>query len=159
MKPNGLLNLALKQVRDWSVQPCNDCRFISEEFGIVRSVAGIQDISGSRIFLGQPYRLTEGRIIHLRSGYVRVRVNLHDLTIKVHQMVVASPGTVAELVEVSPDCELSMLGIANSFMEGLAERGTVNSLSSGKALLVFGIGRGDRTTAGDYFFFVVGDGA
>ena len=81
MKPNGLLNLALKQVRDWSVQPCNDCRFISEEFGIVRSVAGIQDISGSRIFLGQPYRLTEGRIIHLRSGYVRVRVNLHDLTI------------------------------------------------------------------------------
>lgn len=33
-------------------------------------------------------------------------------------MVVASPGTVAEFVEMSPDCELSMVGIANSFMEG-----------------------------------------
>ncbi len=135
MKPNGLLNLALKQVRDWSVQPCNDCRFISEEFGIVRSVAGIQDISGSRGLLRQPYRLTEGRIIHLRSGYVRVRVNLHDLTIKVHQMVVASPGTVAELVEVSPDCELSMLGIANSFMEGWQKEEQLTAYLQGRLYL------------------------
>ena len=78
----------------------------------------MRDLNSSLIVFGQPYRLTEGRIVHLRSGYVRIRANLHDLTIKAHQMVVASPGTVAEFVEMSPDCELSMVGIANSFMEG-----------------------------------------
>ncbi len=118
MKQNGLLNLALKQVQAWPIQTCNDYRFISEEFVIVRSVVGMRDLNSSLIVFGQPYRLTEGRIVHLRSGYVRIRANLHDLTIKAHQMVVASPGTVAEFVEMSPDCELSMVGIANSFMEG-----------------------------------------
>ena len=103
MKQNGLLNLALKQVQAWPIQPCNDYRFISEEFVIVRSVVGMRDLNSSLIVFGQPYRLTEGRIVHLRSGYVRIRANLHDLTIKAHQMVVASPGTVAEFVEMSPD--------------------------------------------------------
>lgn len=45
MKQNGLLNLALKQVQAWPIQPCNDYRFISEEFVIVRSVVGMRDLT------------------------------------------------------------------------------------------------------------------
>lgn len=58
MKQNGLLNLALKQVQAWPIQPCNDYRFISEEFVIVRSVVGMRDLNSSLIVFGQPYRLT-----------------------------------------------------------------------------------------------------
>ncbi len=118
MKQNKLLNLALKQVHDFPLRSYNHDRFITEDFGFVRSVAGMLDLNGSLLVMGQPYRLKEGRIVHLRSGYVHFRANLHDITLKAHQLLVTPPGSVAQFMEMSPDCELSMVGIANSFMEG-----------------------------------------
>lgn len=53
-----IIDLALKQVQAWPIQPCNDYRFISEEFVIVRSVVGMRDLNSSLIVFGQPYRLT-----------------------------------------------------------------------------------------------------
>ena len=117
MKPNGLLNLALKQVADYPLAPCNAYRFISDELGLVRSIAGVQELNGSLIVFGQPYRLTEGRILLLRSGSVRIRANLHELEIHAHHLIVASPGTIVEFMEMSANCDLVMLGFANGFME------------------------------------------
>lgn len=118
MSQKGLLDLALKQVHDYPVQPCNKHRFISPEFGIIRTILGLREIEGSLLVAGQPYRLTEGRIIYLRTGYVHMYANLRELTITAHQLVVASPGTVFQIIEISPDCDLSMLGFVNSYMEG-----------------------------------------
>lgn len=117
MSQKGLLALALKQVQDFPIEPCNVFRFISPEFGLVRSIQGMQELNGFLIVTGQPYRLAEGRVIHLRSGYVRLHANLRELTLTPHELVVASPGTVIQFIEMSPDCDLSMLGFANSFME------------------------------------------
>ncbi|MFR7876545.1 MAG: hypothetical protein ACLU4J_09250 [Butyricimonas paravirosa] len=116
MKQNGLLNL-VKQVQAWPIQPCNDYRFISEEFVIVRSVVGMRDLKQ----FSDRFRTTlsiDGRAYRASAfGYVRIRANLHDLTIKAHQMVVASPVRWPS----SWKClriVVSMVGIANSFMEG-----------------------------------------
>ena len=68
MRQNGLLALALKQVFDYSVEPNNEYRFISSDLGFVRSMVGVQDLNGSLIVFGQPYRLTEGRVVLLRAG-------------------------------------------------------------------------------------------
>lgn len=99
MKQNKLLNLALKQVHDFPLRSYNHDRFITEDFGFVRSVAGMLDLNGSLLVMGQPYRLKEGRIVHLRSGYVHFRANLHDITLKAHQLLVTPPGSVAQFME------------------------------------------------------------
>ena len=118
MRQNGLLALALKQVFDYSVEPNNEYRFISSDLGFVRSMVGVQDLNGSLIVFGQPYRLTEGRVVLLRAGTVRVLVNLREITLTAHHLVVASSGTVIQFIDMSPDCDLSMLAFTNSFMEG-----------------------------------------
>ncbi len=135
MNRNGLLALALKQVHDYPVEPCNAYRFISADLGFVRSVAGMQELNGSLIVFGLPYRLTEGRIVYLRSGYIRMRANLRELTVTPRHLVVASPGTVIQLIEMSPDCDLSMLAFANSFMEGWQKEESLMAYLQGRLYL------------------------
>lgn len=135
MNQKGLLTLALKQVSDYPVEPFNENRFISPELGFVRSVAGMQELNGTLIVFGYPYRLTEGRVVYIRSGSIRVRANLREITITAHQLVVASPGTVVQFLEMSPDCDLLMLGFANSFMEGWQKEELLMSYLQGRLYL------------------------
>ena len=116
MKAQELQPLALKDVLDYSTVPHNVARYISPELGMVRSIEGVSDISHI-FFKGQPYRLTEGRVLYLRSGYVCMRLNLIEIKVEAHQLKVISPDTIIELQEISPDCDITMLAIANSFME------------------------------------------
>lgn len=118
MKQNNLLLLALKQIFELSSVPCNTYRFVSAELGMVRSVKGTLEVSEQIFMLGQPYRLTEGRILLMHAGYIRVRANLIEFTLSVKQLIVASPGTILQVLEVSNDCELEMLAFINSLMEG-----------------------------------------
>ncbi|MBC5623363.1 AraC family transcriptional regulator [Butyricimonas hominis] len=135
MKAKGLLALALKQVHEFPIEPCNVSRFISGEFGLVRSITGLKGLEGTLIVPGQPYRLTEGRIVHLRSGHVRVYANLREVMLEAHQLVVASPGTVLQFSDLSPDCDLSMLGFANSYMEGWQKEELLTSYLHGRLYL------------------------
>lgn len=116
MKAQELQPLALKDVLDYSTVPHNVARYISPELGMVHSIEGVSDISHI-FFKGQPYRLTEGRVLYLRSGYVCMRLNLIEIKVEAHQLKVISPDTIIELQEISPDCDITMLAIANSFME------------------------------------------
>lgn len=118
MKQNNLLLLALKQIFELSSVPCNTYRFVSAELGMVRSVKGTLEVSEQIFMLGQPYRLTEGRILLMHAGYIRVRANLIEFTLSAKQLIVASPGTILQVLEVSNDCELEMLAFTNSLMEG-----------------------------------------
>lgn len=117
MKQNDLLFLALKQMFDNPAIPCNKYRFISPEIGFVRSIRGTVGLTDLFFIFGRPYRLTEGRIVLMKSGFIRAYVNLAEVTFSAHQLVIASPGTVVQLLEVSKNCELEMLGFANSLLE------------------------------------------
>lgn len=118
MKQNNLLLLALKQIFELSTISGNAYRFVSAELGLVRSMRGTLGIPEQILTLGQPYRLTEGRVLFMHAGYIRVRANLIELTLSARQLIVASPGTILQILEVSKDCELEMLAFANSLMEG-----------------------------------------
>ena len=115
MKQNNLLLLALKQIFELSSVPCNTYRFVSAELGMVRSVKGTLEVSEQIFMLGQPY---EGRILLMHAGYIRVRANLIEFTLSAKQLIVTSPGTILQVLEVSNDCELEMLAFTNSLMEG-----------------------------------------
>lgn len=118
MEQNNLLLLALKQIFELSAIPCNKYRFVSAELGFVRSMRGVLEISEQIFAFGQPYRLTEGRVLFMHAGCIRVRANLIELTLKPHQLIVASPGTILQVIEISKDCELEMFAFTNGLMEG-----------------------------------------
>lgn len=68
MKSNHLLLLALKKVREHVGEGTNTFRFLTSELGLLRSIQGIADVIHFIPMEGQPYRLTEGRVVFFRGG-------------------------------------------------------------------------------------------
>lgn len=117
MKSNRLLLLALRQMRERVGESHNDYRFLIPELGLLRSVHGIADAVRFLSVEGQPYRLTEGRVVYFRAGTLRLRINLRELEFKAGDFLVVSPGTVFEFLYISSDLDLAMLAFSNSLME------------------------------------------
>lgn len=68
MKSNHLLLLALKKVREHVGEGTNTSRFLTSELGLLRSIQGIADVIHFIPMEGQPYRLTEGRVVFFVRG-------------------------------------------------------------------------------------------
>lgn len=117
MKSNRLLLLALRQMRERVGESHNDYRFLIPELGLLRSIHGIADVVRFLSVEGQPYRLTEGRVVYFRAGTLRLRINLRELEFKAGDFLVVSPGTVFEFLYISSDFDLAMLAFSNSLME------------------------------------------
>ena len=132
MRRKELRDLGLQQVIELQMIPYNVERYISSDFGLVLSVKGMSDITEKIFVPEQPYRLTEGRIVYMRSGYVRVRMNLIEARLDAHQLRVVSPGAVLEFVEYSPDCDLTMLAFSSGFMEGWQKENLLSAYIQGR---------------------------
>lgn len=117
MKSNRLLLLALRQMRERVGESHNTYRFLIPELGLLRSIHGIADVVRFLSVEGQPYRLTEGRVVYFRAGTLRLRINLRELEFKAGDFLVVSPGTVFEFLYISSDLDLAMLAFSNSLME------------------------------------------
>lgn len=137
MEQKELMHFAIKQVKDFATGLYNVSRFISDDFAFIRCIQGAEDLRHFLMKFRQPFRLMEGRIVYLRSGYVDLRVNLRDIRIEAHQLVVASRGTVLQVLHVSSDCDLSMLAVANRFMEDWQKEDFLMSYLSGRLYLHF----------------------
>lgn len=135
MEQKELIHFAIKQVKDFASRLNNVSRFISDDFAFIRCIQGAEDLRHFLIQFRQPFRLVEGRIVYLRSGYVDVRVNLRDIRIEAHQLVVASRGTVLQVLQVSPDCDLAMLAVSNRFMEDWQKEDLLMAYLSGRLYL------------------------
>lgn len=117
MKSNHLLLLALKKVREHVGEGTNTSRFLTSELGLLRSIQGIADVIHFIPIEGQPYRLTEGRVVFFRAGTLRLRINLREVEFKESDLLAVSPGTVFEFLYISSDLDLAMLAFSNSLME------------------------------------------
>lgn len=68
MKSNHLLLLTLKKVREHVGEGTNTSRFLTSELGLLRSIQGIANVIHFIPMEGQPYRLTEGRVVFFVRG-------------------------------------------------------------------------------------------
>ena len=118
MEQKDFFLLALQQIHDFPFTQCNASRFITPELGFVRSVEGMDEIAESILIPGRPYRLTEGRIVYIQSGYIRARINLREVTVSGGQLIVSSPGAVLEFEEMPANMDVTMLAFTDDFMEG-----------------------------------------
>lgn len=135
MKSNRLLLLALKKVREHVGEGTNTSRFLTSELGVLRSIQGIADVIHLIPMEGQPYRLTEGRVVYFRTGTLRLRINLREVEFKTGDLVAVSPGTVFEFLYVSPDLDLAMLAFSNSLMENWRKEDLLQTYLQGRLFL------------------------
>lgn len=144
MEQNGLFLLALQQIHDFPFTRRNESRFITPELGFVRSVEGMEEISESILIPGKPYRLTEGRIVYIRSGHIRVRINLREVIVSSNQLVVTSPGAVLEFVEMPKNIDVTMLTFVDDFMEGWQKEPLLHAYLQGGIFFVVDLNEKER---------------
>lgn len=132
MEEKELIHFAIKQVKDFATGLCNVSRFISDDFAFIRCIQGAEDLKDFLFKFRQPFRLVEGRIVYFRSGYAKARINLREVELRAGELSVVSPGTVLQILEISPDCDLAMLAISNRFMENWQKEELLMSYLSGR---------------------------
>lgn len=134
-KKDNLLLLDLKGIYDNYYLPDDETRFLSPDIGFVRSFQGIIQLAKSFFRLQQPYRITEGRIVYFRSGRGKLRIDLQEIEITGKQLIIASPGTIFEFMEISENLDLSMLAFSNELMEGWIKEDLLQTFMQGRLII------------------------
>lgn len=89
-------------------------RFVTSDFGFVNSLVSLQ----SSIFhIGQPYRVVEGRIVLPLRGKIRILINLTEYTLGPEDVMLLSPGSIAQILDMTTDFDVRMVAPANAFIE------------------------------------------
>lgn len=135
MKSNHLLLLTLKKVREHVGEGTNTSRFLTSELGLLRSIQGIANVIHFIPMEGQPYLLTEGRVVFFRAGTLRLRINLREVEFKAGDLLAVSPGTVFEFLYISSDLDLAMLAFSNSLMENWQKEELLQTYLQGRLFL------------------------
>lgn len=112
-KQKGPLSIGLKMLEDLRIVRHNEFRFISSEFGFVRS---FNRMEASLFTIGQPYRIQEGRVISVKQGFARAMINLMEYTIRQGNFSVITPNSIIQIIEVSPDFDMQMMAMAQNFL-------------------------------------------
>ena len=87
-------NLGLKEINRIPFQMLHLERFLHPDFCIIYNV----NPEVRRIMIKEyPYRMTEGRLMFLRQGHARARINLKEIEIEAPAVVIISPETIAQV--------------------------------------------------------------
>ena len=116
MRQKEFSDLRIDQIQIFIEIPLNKYRFLSSDFGIVHTIKGIHDVGKFFFKLNHPYRLSEGRIVLMKSGTISAIVNLREYKLKANHIAIVSPGTIMEVCYLSPDCDFMMLAFTEEFL-------------------------------------------
>lgn len=118
---NKLLPLSIQKVINLNVETQTSERYISSEFAMLKSIEGIIDVTKYLDLVGQPYRLTEGRLVYVKSGSAKIKIDLRDIEFYSKQFIIASAGTVIQLTEVSSDFDICIMAFPNDLMSDIPQ--------------------------------------
>ncbi|WP_321332171.1 helix-turn-helix domain-containing protein [uncultured Bacteroides sp.] len=113
---NEPLEITLKRVRDYNIVANNEFRFVTIGFGIVKS---FKKMESSLFGVHQPYRMKEGRIILIISGELHVSINLIEYSLQTGNLVIMSPGSIVEVLSITPDFDMRVIVVENEFIQYL----------------------------------------
>lgn len=126
-------------------------RFITSDFGFVNSMVNLQ----SSIFhIGQPYRIMEGRILLPLCGKVRISINLIEYTIYPGDVMLISPGSIAQILEMTADFDVRMVAPANTFMELTCKNDFFSRYLSGQLNVLLKASDEDRKVIDNFFSLI-----
>ncbi len=118
MEHRQVENMGLKEINRIPFQNLNIERFVQPEFGIVYNV----NPEIRRIMIQEyPYRLTEGRLMLLRQGKAQARINLKEVTVNAPAIVIVSPNTIGQMIDLSDDMRGSIIVFKDEFVSGIRQ--------------------------------------
>ncbi|MFR2069634.1 MAG: helix-turn-helix domain-containing protein [Bacteroides nordii] len=110
---NKPLELALDLLKHTTLVRNNEYRYITPDFGIVISFAGLD----SYLFRqGQPYRTKEGRIIRALRGRARISINLIEYDVFPEMIIVTPPDSIIQVMSFSSDYDFQVIVASNNFL-------------------------------------------
>lgn len=122
MKGSSITNFSLGNF-SFAEENLTDGNFHSQgDFSMVRSLAYSESAG---LVLGQPYRLTEGRIVRILDGTISYTINLQQVSLSRGDVILLSPGTVIEVERISSDCRLQILSFAHDVEQAKATDGSI----------------------------------
>ena len=113
MEQKGPMDLGLKILENLKVVRHNEFRFISSEFGFVKS---FKQMEATLFTIGQPYRIKEGRIAFVKQGSAKILINLIEYTIWEKHFSVITPNSIVQIIEISPDFDMQMMAMNQDFL-------------------------------------------
>lgn len=118
---NQLIPLSIQKVINLHIKTQTTERYISREFTMLKSIKGIIDVAKYLDILGQPYRLTEGRLVYIKSGSAKIKIDLRDIEFYSEQFIIVSAGTVIQLTEISSDFDICIMAFPNDLMSDIPQ--------------------------------------
>lgn len=148
---NQPLELGLVLLGKDNIVGNDEHRFITSDFGFVNSMVNLQ----SSIFhIGQPYRIIEGRIILPFCGKVRISINLIEYTLCPGDVMLISPGAIAQILEMTTDFDVRMVAPADAFIELTYKNDFFSRYLSGQLNVLLKVTDEERKAMDNFFSLI-----
>jgi len=146
MEKKEPVNLALNMLNQLGIVDNTEYRFINQEVGIVTSFIRMK----SKVFhIGQPYRIKEGRIMRILRGKAKFCINLMEHTLNDNDIAIAPPGSLVQILEMTPDYDAQMIAVDNDFLPTIHRESLTDSYQQHG--IVTQLTKSEWLQAGDYF--------
>ncbi len=146
MEKKEPVNLALNMLNQLGIVDNTEYRFINQEVGIVTSFIRMK----SKVFhIGQPYRIKEGRIMRILRGKAKFCINLMEHTLNDNDIAIAPPGSLVQILEMTPDYDAQMIAVDNNFLPTIHRESLTDSYQQHG--IVTKLTETEWLQAGDYF--------
>lgn len=146
MEKKEPVNLALNMLNQLGIVDNTEYRFINQEVGIVTSFIRMK----SKVFhIGQPYRIKEGRIMRILRGKAKFCINLMEHTLNDNDIAIAPPGSLVQILEMTPDYDTQMIAVDNDFLPTIHRESLTDSYQQHG--IVTQLTKSEWLQAGDYF--------
>lgn len=130
MEHNIIPFFGIGQIRQLATIQNNEFRYLSHQLAVLQSVQGMKDVIHLKNVLNvfnQPYRMKEGRIALILSGYGKARINLMEHILKKGDLFIVSSGVIGELIELSPDFDWYMIACDDQLLQNIPVQGLIQS--------------------------------
>ena len=128
----GLNMIGLKGERHDGQTPDSKPFYIDEHVFLVMHLI---DSGPMNLVAEQPYRVDEGRVLMVTSGWVRIIVNLEEHRLEEHSLLVLVADSIFEIVERSPDFDMRAFSFKDLPLFTSLNRQTILGLNDDEWLL------------------------
>lgn len=137
MTPDSILNPLSLNMLPFDERACSyrDELFLSDNFddsSHLSSMLGDPQIS-DLIFSPYPFKIQFAMMHICLDGHMRIKQNLNEYELKQNSLLIVTPGSIGQCLEISPDCRMAIIAFAS--VKNFPENNTQSALIVRKFLI------------------------
>lgn len=135
------------------MESCPEQCFLTTDFGLMNGVnEEVRQLFSSRALNNPfPLRFTEGRIVKINRGSMKIMVNLRHYQLDAHSINILSPGSIVKMEALSPDFDMQMIAFANEWLDMEKTEGMIQEYLYKRLLLHLPLKEGEELRFSSFF--------